>query len=848
MDDVDGLFEGFASPSEPAAKKARGSLQVRAELSETQAKAAAAAAAAASKAVHAAKAAASAKAAAAAPAEGASAPGGGEGAEDAQASEGRPTGKTCKHEVAMPPGEEPTDDMLNLVNPAEAAGRKPAKEYAFELDPFQKATVSCIEREESVLVSAHTSAGKTVCAEYAIAVSLRDQQRVIYTSPIKALSNQKYRELYEKFGDVGLMTGDYTINVDASCLVMTTEILRSMLYRGSEVMREVKWVVFDEVHYMRDKERGVVWEEVMILLPHSVKYVFLSATVPNALQFSQWIAQLHRQPCHVVYTEYRPTPLQHYIFGAGSDGFHLALDENGKFKSEAFDRAASSIKPKGGRVQKDGAGKRKQQQHGPSDCFKLVKTVVSRGLEPLIVFAFGKKTVESLAGQMQAIELTSFEERQSVTQIFENATDTLSEDDRTLPQVEKMLPLLQRGVAVHHSGLLPLLKELVEILFQEGLVKLLFATETFAMGLNMPAKTVIFADLSKFDGQQFRILTSGEYIQMSGRAGRRGLDTRGLVITMIDEKSDLAKVKEMLHGDADKLSSRFHLSYNMLLNCVRVETADIEMLISKSFYTFQLQRSLPEMETAHRRLLATLQSTEWKLENETTLAELHATLKASDALKRELRPFIQAPVASVPFLQPGRLARFFEDPLPADGNGEANDDAPQIDWGWGVIVSFKRRSATADPRKGGAKGATSAAGGVGVASEYSVDALLRCAPGAAEAIERGLKPTPPEQPEDAELQVLSLSLGQLDSISSVKVALPKDLRGNDERYGVLKVIRQASLTPIFPIHQTPSFQFVAATFAPISRAGGEAVRRGWRAAAEPRGPLHQGRESAQALA
>jgi ATP-dependent RNA helicase DOB1 len=187
-------------------------------------------------------------------------------------------GKTCKHEVAMPPGQEASPELLNLVRPGTAAVR----EYKFELDPFQKAAVAAIERDESVLVSAHTSAGKTVCAEYAIATALRDQQRVIYTSPIKALSNQKYRELKEEFGDVGLMTGDVTIDVDSSCLVMTTEILRSMLYRGSEVMREVKWVIFDEVHYMRDKERGVVWEEVMILLPHSVRYVFLSATVPNA--------------------------------------------------------------------------------------------------------------------------------------------------------------------------------------------------------------------------------------------------------------------------------------------------------------------------------------------------------------------------------------------------------------------------------------------------------------------------------------------------------------------------------------------------------------------------------------
>ena len=299
--------------------------------------------------------------------------------------------KACKHEVAMPPGQEVDPSMLSMDVPE---GRVPAKTYKFELDPFQKAAVACIERDESVLVSAHTSAGKTVCAEYAIATSLRETQRVLYTSPIKALSNQKYRELKETFGDVGLMTGDVTIDVDSSCLVMTTEILRSMLYRGSEVMREVKWVIFDEVHYMRDKERGVVWEEVMILLPPSVRYVFLSATIPNALEFAEWIAQLHKQPCHVVYTGYRPTPLTHYIFPQGGQGMYQVVDEKATFKADQFAKALAAIVAKpsrggpdgGGGLggKRDGKGKGKGGGKGgghaePSDCFKLVQLVVGKG-------------------------------------------------------------------------------------------------------------------------------------------------------------------------------------------------------------------------------------------------------------------------------------------------------------------------------------------------------------------------------------------------------------------------------------------------------------------------------------
>jgi len=192
-------------------------------------------------------------------------------------------------------------------------------------------------------VAAHTSAGKTAIAEYAIAKSLKAQQRVIYTSPIKALSNQKYRELKEEFEDVGLMTGDVTINETASCLVMTTEILRSMLYNGSEVTREMAWVIFDEVHYMRDKERGVVWEETIIMLSPNVKYVFLSATIPNAREFAEWIVKIKRQPCSVVYTDFRPTPLQHYLFPAGAQGIYLVVDEKGTFRENNFSKAIQVI-------------------------------------------------------------------------------------------------------------------------------------------------------------------------------------------------------------------------------------------------------------------------------------------------------------------------------------------------------------------------------------------------------------------------------------------------------------------------------------------------------------------------
>ncbi|KAA0202509.1 hypothetical protein HAZT_HAZT009283 [Hyalella azteca] len=412
----------------------------------------------------------------------------------------------CTHEVAIPPHENYT--------PLEAPKHEPAKTYPFVLDPFQKEAILCIDNNQSVLVSAHTSAGKTVVAEYSIAMCLANKQRVIYTTPIKALSNQKFRDFSEEFTDVGLMTGDVTINPNASCLIMTTEILRSMLYRGSEVTREVGWVIFDEIHYMRDKERGYVWEETIILLSPTVHFVFLSATIPNASQFAQWIVYLHHQPCHVVYTDYRPTPLQHYIYPAGGEGMYLVVDEKGVFREDNFNTAMSILQSAPeqqnqafGSVSGGGSSssmQKKKPTSGNSECLKLVKTVMERNMAPVIIFSFSKKECEAFALQISKLDFNLPQEKQLVDEVFTNATAVLSDEDKQLPQVVSVLPLLRRGIGIHHGGLLPIIKETVEILFGEGLIKALFATETFAMGLNMPARTVLFTSTRKFDGQDFR--------------------------------------------------------------------------------------------------------------------------------------------------------------------------------------------------------------------------------------------------------------------------------------------------------------------------------------------------------
>ena len=260
--------------------------------------------------------------------------------------------RSCILETAYPPFWDPTTAAPQSQPPP----LPPPRPTPSPSTPSSPKAIASLERRQSVLVSAHTSAGKTVVAEYAIAMALRAKERVIYTSPIKALSNQKYRELMEEFGDVGLMTGDITINPSATCLVMTTEILRNMLYRGSEVVREVSTVIYDEIHYMRNPERGVVWEETIILVPHSIRFVFLSATIPNASEFACWIAKLHHQPVNVVYTDYRPTPLQHYLFPSGSDGLHLVVDEKGVFREDNFQKALGAAQVGGGDQRWGGGG------------------------------------------------------------------------------------------------------------------------------------------------------------------------------------------------------------------------------------------------------------------------------------------------------------------------------------------------------------------------------------------------------------------------------------------------------------------------------------------------------------
>ncbi|KAI8051131.1 antiviral helicase [Syncephalis plumigaleata] len=480
-----------------------------------------------------------------------------------------------------------------------------ARDFPFELDTFQKQAVYHLEKGESVFVAAHTSAGKTVVAEYAIALAARHMTRAIYTSPIKALSNQKFRDFRGTFEDVGILTGDVQIQPEASCLIMTTEILRSMLYRGADLIRDVEFVIFDEVHYVNDLERGVVWEEVIIMLPAHVTLILLSATVPNTREFADWVGRTKKQDIYVISTLKRPVPLEHFIW-AGND-IHRIVDERRNFISQGWKNANDASKGllKGDRsssgrgpattIMRQHRGTMEKQDRNM--WVHLAGFLNKKKLLPAVIFTFSKRKCEEYAGALTNLDLCTSTEKSEIHVFIERSTMRLRGSDKELPQVLRMKELMSRGIAVHHGGLLPIIKEIVEILFARGLVKVLFATETFAMGVNMPARTVVFSGIRKHDGKSFRDLLPGEYTQMSGRAGRRGLDKTGKVIIATGQDiPETVTLSQMILGTPMKLESQFRLTYNMILNLLRVEALKVEEMIKYSFSENASQRELPEQQ------------------------------------------------------------------------------------------------------------------------------------------------------------------------------------------------------------------------------------------------------------
>jgi len=456
----------------------------------------------------------------------------------------------------------------------------------FTLDRFQIESIHAIENNHSVVVSAATGTGKTLIADYIIDKYLKENKRIIYTAPIKALSNQKYRDFKEQYGaeNVGILTGDVTINPRAPLQIMTTEIYRNMLLSNDPNIDDLAYVIFDEIHFLGDYERETVWEESIIFSKEHTRFLCLSATIPNARQFANWVAHIKNHEVDVVIEKKRAVPLKH-LFYDSEKGF-ATLKEIEEWKHlDKYPKYHKSFKNKKRHLQE-------LKNRKKLGTVELLKEIEQKENLPCIYFCFSRALTEKKAQLIKKKRsYLTVQESVEVKRIIREKLATTDQSVLTLNTTRILRECLGNGIGFHHAGILPVLKEIVEKLFEKGLVKVLFATETFAVGINMPAKTVCFDSLEKFDGINFRYLNSKEYFQLGGRAGRRGIDKIGYCVSLIDrEFADIKKIKKITSADTEPLKSQFKLSYNTILNLIHSHTPkERQVILESSFYSYQME-------------------------------------------------------------------------------------------------------------------------------------------------------------------------------------------------------------------------------------------------------------------
>jgi superfamily II RNA helicase len=540
-------------------------------------------------------------------------------------------------------------------------------DISYTLDPFQAHAVNAIHSNENVLVTAKTGSGKTLLAEYQIAHSLRHGRRVFYTTPIKSLSNQKFHDLKKMFPSVGIMTGDIKFRPDADVVIMTTEILRNLLYKQSTTTQELgitaalsldrlDAVVFDEVHYINDRDRGRVWEETMILLAPEVKMVLLSATIDSPELFAGWLGDLKKRPIHLLSTQHRVVPLLHGILDG--DRVIPILTEAEKFQAKAYNdwlKGLDDVAAKEKRQRAEVAGRRvggyedpviKRDARSKSYTHQLnqtIRTLETRGDLPALCFVLSRTDCSKYAGLVEGTLLTT-SDAAAVEHILDFHLHRHLEILQPLEQYHSLRRLLIRGIAYHHSGIIPLLKEITEVLFGRGYIKVLFATETFAVGINMPTKTVIFNSYRKFDSDVggMRMLRTDEYIQMAGRAGRRGKDTQGLVLYLpAREPECVLDVQNMMCGRRAAISSKMAFGLEFLLKVLHNPGLDFDLVFENSYWRRQqlrLREGLRlELEALQTRKTG-LQFTEREFADMGVLLAIQAELKTTtNKEKREVQ-------------------------------------------------------------------------------------------------------------------------------------------------------------------------------------------------------------------
>ena len=478
----------------------------------------------------------------------------------------------------------------------------------FTLDPFQRKACEALERGHGVLVCAPTGAGKTVVGEFAVHLALAAGRKCFYTTPIKALSNQKHNDLVRRYGaeNIGLLTGDQSVNGDAPVVVMTTEVLRNMLYAGSETLRDLSFVVMDEVHFLADRMRGAVWEEVILHLPDDVRLVSLSATVSNAEEFGGWI-QTVRGDTTVVVDEHRPVPLwQHVLVGKRLfDLFDYSAEKGTVGKQHLVDpdlvrhlahrREAERLTDWEPRRRGQGRHAGRPGLYRPPSRPDVIASLDREGLLPAITFIFSRAGCDAAVKQClrSPLRLTTDEDRVRIAEVIDRRCGDLADADLAVLDYYEWREGLLRGLAAHHAGMLPIFRHTVEELFTAGLVKAVFATETLALGINMPARTVVLEKLVKFNGEQHLPLTPGEYTQLTGRAGRRGIDVEGHAVVLWHPDIEPTEVAGLASTRTFPLRSSFAPSYNMTINLVnQMGPEQAHQLLERSFAQFQADRSV----------------------------------------------------------------------------------------------------------------------------------------------------------------------------------------------------------------------------------------------------------------
>ncbi len=446
-------------------------------------------------------------------------------------------------------------------------------------DAFQKQAMDYISEGYSVLVCAPTGSGKTAIAEHVIEESIKRKEGVIYTAPIKALSNQKFREFQSATqGRVGILTGDITLESHQSVLIMTTEIFRNKILQDEKSLESYRWIIFDEIHYLDDYERGSVWEESLIFLPKHMRFLGLSATIPNIQELAVWLESIHQREVKVVLEHKRPVPLhfffqcQGYIYDNLAELVKKELkDSKKRFYSKAYHAAHESLKP--------------------NRPLSLIKHLRENELLPCIYFAFSRRKVEFLAQDMKGWDFLNEAEKGEIKSVFEKLCERF--DLVNEPSARQIAPFIERGIGYHHAGMLPTLKEVIERLFTSRLLKIIFTTETFALGINMPARSVIFDELSKFSGRFYENLTTRDFYQMAGRAGRRSIDTEGFVFCRVNPLDITPEsLQRIIYGTPEKVSSQFNASYATLLNLYQHYKENLYDIYPRSFHYFHVKKML----------------------------------------------------------------------------------------------------------------------------------------------------------------------------------------------------------------------------------------------------------------